>query len=70
MQQIALKKYAVPHSVQEPSAISPAFLAESSFFCDCSTDWIFSRTFPDIKKVNINLAFTKYSILGGIALEF
>ena len=24
----------------------------------------------NIKKVNINLAFTKYSILGGIALEF
>ena len=53
MQQIALEKYAVPHSVQEPSAISPAFLAESSFFGDCSTDWIFSRTFLDIKKVNI-----------------
>ena len=51
--QIASKKNVVLHSVPELFAVFPVFLEESSFFDDYSIGWIFSRTFPDIKKVNI-----------------
>jgi hypothetical protein len=51
--QIASKKNVVLHSVPEFFAVFPVFLEESSFFGDYSIDWIFSKTFQDIKKVNI-----------------
>ena len=51
--QIDSKKNVVLHSVPELFAVFPVFLEESSFFDDYSIDWIFSRTFQDIKKVNI-----------------
>ena len=51
--QIASKKNVVLHSVPELFAVFPVFLEESSFFGDYSIDWIFSKTFQDIKKVNI-----------------
>ena len=51
--QIASKKNVVLHYVPELFAVFPVFLEESSFLDDYSIDWIFSRTFQDIKKVNI-----------------